>query len=96
MGAEPVPDGRTALEEAATPAAGLVEAIAHQVRDRPGAVAVCRGEDRSAYRGLDARAGRISLRLRELGARGGAPVAILMERSLDMAAAMPGTASRIS
>jgi amino acid adenylation domain-containing protein len=71
-------------------AARLAEAFADSVRRAPDALAVCGGGERLTYRGLDERAERIAARLRAAGAGPGAAVAILMERSPDLVAAMLG------
>ncbi|XXX72653.1 amino acid adenylation domain-containing protein [Sorangium sp. So ce134] len=62
-----------------------------QARRAPDAVAVtCRGESLS-YRQLDARASRVAARLRELGVGPDVCVAVCMDRSIDMLAALLGT-----
>jgi amino acid adenylation domain-containing protein len=68
----------------------LHEGFAEQVRRRPDAVALTAGGVDVAYRELDERANRIAHRLLELGVRREEPVAVLMERSVDLVAALLG------
>ncbi|CAL9641874.1 D-alanine--D-alanyl carrier protein ligase [Streptomyces sp. enrichment culture] len=65
-------------------------AFAAQALRSPDAVAVrCAGRELS-YRELDERANRLAHRLLELGVGAEAPVAVLMERSVDLAVALLG------
>ncbi|WP_327358858.1 non-ribosomal peptide synthetase [Streptomyces sp. NBC_01304] len=71
------------LEAGSVPAA-----FAAQVLRSPGAVAVrCAGRELS-YRELDERANQLAHRLLDLGVGPEAPVAVLMERSVDLAVAL--------
>ncbi|MFF9645648.1 non-ribosomal peptide synthetase [Kitasatospora aureofaciens] len=54
----------------------------------PDAIAVSSGEVRLGYRELDERANRLAHRLGELGVRAESPVAVLMERSVDLVVAI--------
>ncbi|HEX3128876.1 MAG TPA: non-ribosomal peptide synthase/polyketide synthase, partial [Thermoanaerobaculia bacterium] len=68
------------------------EACIHELFDEvaeraPGAVAAVFGEESCTWRELKARANRLANFLLELGVRPGAPVAIYLERSLDMVVA---------
>ncbi len=66
------------------------ELLAFQAARTPGAVAVvCRGEPLS-YGDLDLRAGRLAGRLRALGVGPEEPVALSMDRSLEMVVALLG------
>jgi amino acid adenylation domain-containing protein len=66
------------------------ESISRQALRTPDAVAVsCAGEQRT-YRELNARANRIARALRAMGAREGAVVALFLERSVEMLAALLG------
>ncbi|MEU6405194.1 non-ribosomal peptide synthetase [Streptomyces sp. NPDC046985] len=62
--------------------------FAEQALRTPDVIAVSCGEDRLTYRELDARANRLAHRLAELGVRAETPVAVLMERSVDLVAAL--------
>jgi len=53
----------------------------------PDAEAVVHGAERVTYRELDARAGRLANHLRALGVRNEAPVAVLLDRSVDFVVA---------
>ncbi|MFO7586810.1 MAG: amino acid adenylation domain-containing protein [Gemmatimonadota bacterium] len=73
------------------PRNGLIhEIFEEQARARPEAVAVECGADRLTYRELDARAGSLASRLRQLGVTADVPVGILMERSVDLIVAHLG------
>ena len=61
--------------------------FAEQVARTPDAIAVSRGEVRLTYRELDERANLLANRLRRLGVGPEVPVAILMERSVDLVVA---------
>ncbi|WP_167472924.1 non-ribosomal peptide synthetase [Nocardia arthritidis] len=78
-------DGRRSVTIAQATLAELFEA---QVRRTPDAVAVEQGERTLAYREFNARANQAAWALRELGVRRGAPVALLMQRSMDMLVAI--------
>ncbi|WP_197084739.1 non-ribosomal peptide synthetase [Saccharothrix sp. ST-888] len=54
----------------------------------PDAIAVSSGEVQLSYRELDERSNRLAHRLRELGVRAESPVAVLMERSVDLVVAI--------
>ncbi|TXS44128.1 non-ribosomal peptide synthetase, partial [Streptomyces sp. OR43] len=73
---------------APVPAASLPELIAAQAARTPDAVAVECGETRWTYRELDARTAEFAERLVGLGVRAETPVAVLMERSADLVAAL--------
>jgi amino acid adenylation domain-containing protein len=62
--------------------------FAVQVERTPDAVAVSSGDVRLTYRELDARANQLAHRLIELGVGPEAPVAVLMERSVNVVIAM--------
>ncbi|MEV0750382.1 amino acid adenylation domain-containing protein [Streptomyces sp. NPDC050273] len=73
---------------APVPAASLPELIAAQADRTPDAVAVECDGTRWTYRELSARAGEFAERLVRLGVRAEMPVALLMERSADLVAAL--------
>ncbi|WP_327171143.1 amino acid adenylation domain-containing protein [Streptomyces sp. NBC_01336] len=73
---------------APVPAASLPELIAAQADRTPDAVAVECGGTRWTYRELSARADEFAERLVGLGVRAETPVALLMERSADLVAAL--------
>src|SRR6266568_3588854 len=62
--------------------------FAEQVGRTPAAIAVSRGDVRLSYRELDERANRLAHRLRRLGVGTEVPVAVLMERSVDVVVAL--------
>jgi len=66
----------------------IQECFAAQVGRTPDAVAVSSGEVRLTYRQLDERANRVAHRLLGLGVRRETPVAVLMERSVDVVVAL--------
>ncbi|SDH49965.1 amino acid adenylation domain-containing protein [Actinokineospora alba] len=66
----------------------IQERFAEQVGLTPDAIAVSRGEVRLSYRELDERANRLAHRLRRLGVGPEVPVAVLMERSVDLVVAL--------
>ncbi|MFH8385289.1 non-ribosomal peptide synthetase [Kitasatospora sp. NPDC018058] len=70
--------------------ASIQERFASQVRRTPDAVAVSGDGVRLTYRELDERANRIAHRLLGLGVRPEEPVAVLMERSVELVAAVLG------
>lgn len=59
------------------------ELFEEQARARPDALALVRGEEKLTYAELDARAGLIARRLRELGVDADARVATFLDRSID-------------
>ncbi len=68
---------------------GLVALFERVVRERPEAVALVQGDERLTYAALDARANRIARGLVGTGLAGG-PVALLLDRSFELVAAMLG------
>lgn len=76
----------------ARPAAGkrLHHVFEHACDANPSAVAVECGSGRLTYRELDARANQLAHCLRDLGAGGGARVAVLLERSIETYVALLG------
>jgi amino acid adenylation domain-containing protein len=66
----------------------IQEAFALQTARTPDAVAVSAGEVRLTYRELDERANRLAHRLLDLGVRTESPVAVLMQRSVDLVVAI--------
>ena len=66
----------------------IQECFAIQVGRTPDAVAVSSGDVRVTYRELDERANRLAHRLLDLGVRPETPVAVLMERSVDLLVAI--------
>ncbi|TFI59011.1 amino acid adenylation domain-containing protein [Sphingomonas parva] len=78
-----------AINDTSTPVGPpLPDAIAASVRARPEAIAVRCGEDRCTYAELDLRAGRIAAALQARGVGRGALVALCLDRSPDMVAAL--------
>jgi amino acid adenylation domain-containing protein len=77
--------GRAVSYERDTSIVDLFEA---RVRETPGAVAVVSHGVELTYQELDERAGRLAVRLAGLGAGLGAPVAMLMERSVEAVIAL--------
>jgi amino acid adenylation domain-containing protein len=69
------------------PAASLPELFAARVRQAPDSPAVVLGDRTVSYAELDRRANRLALRLVDLGVRPGTPVALFLERSVDLVAA---------
>jgi amino acid adenylation domain-containing protein len=69
-------------------AAGLHRLFEAQAARTPEAEALVAGAERLTYRQLDTRASRLARRLRGLGVGPEAPVAVLMERSADLVAAL--------
>ncbi len=61
----------------------IVDLFEARVRETPGAVAVVSHGVELTYQDVDERAGRLAVRLAGLGAGVGAPVAMLMDRSVD-------------
>ncbi|MCX5243623.1 AMP-binding protein [Streptomyces prunicolor] len=69
----------------AAPVSGCVQGVfAARVVESPDAVAVRCGGEGLSYRELDVRANRLARRLVGVGVGPEAPVAVLMERSLDL------------
>jgi amino acid adenylation domain-containing protein len=66
------------------------ERFAEQVSRPPDAIAVASGDVRLTYRELDERANRMAHRLTGLGAGPEVPVAVLMERSVDVIVSILG------
>jgi amino acid adenylation domain-containing protein len=66
------------------------ERFAEQVSRTPDAIAVASGDVRLTYRELDERANRMAHRLTGLGAGPEVPVAVLMERSVDVIVSILG------
>ena len=64
------------------------ERFAEQVARTPDAIAVSRGDERLSYRDLDERANRLAHRLCRYGVGPEVPVAVLMERSVDLVVAL--------
>jgi amino acid adenylation domain-containing protein len=64
--------------------------FAAQVAASPAAAAVVCAEQQLTYAGLDARANQLAHRLRELGVGPDVPVAVAMERSIDLVVALLG------
>ncbi len=69
----------------------LWELFAAQARRTPGSVAVVAGRERITYAELESRAERLAGWLCSLGAGGEAPVAICLDRSIEMVVAILGT-----
>ena len=65
----------------------MFEAVAER---RPDSVAVTLGDEALTYGDLNAHANRLARRLRALGVRTGTPVALAVERSIDMVIAIVG------
>jgi amino acid adenylation domain-containing protein len=78
--------------EAAIPDSTFCQAFELQARSRPDGVAVRCGDDALTYAELDVRANRIAALLRSRGARPGRLIAMFLERSTEMVAAMLGIA----
>ena len=78
----------TAVEGVAE--ATIAELFERRVAERPAAVAVVCGGERLSYRDLDRRAERLAARLRRLGVGPETPVALAVERSLDMVVGLLG------
>jgi amino acid adenylation domain-containing protein len=68
----------------------IQDQFAAQVAQAPDAVAVSAGEVRLTYRELDERANQVAHRLVGLGVRRAQPVAVLLERSPELVAAILG------
>ncbi|GAA1979897.1 non-ribosomal peptide synthase/polyketide synthase [Kitasatospora viridis] len=68
------------------PAAGVAELFAAQVSRNPDAIALESGPERLSYRELDQRAAAIAARLAASGVGAERPVAVLMDRSVTLAA----------
>ncbi|HEX6199674.1 MAG TPA: AMP-binding protein, partial [Thermoanaerobaculia bacterium] len=68
--------------------AGIAELFDRQAAARPDAVAVVDGGRSVTYRELDRRSARLAARLRALGAGRSRPVALALERSLELVEAM--------
>lgn len=64
------------------------ELFERQAEQRPGAVALCRGEARLSYCELNGRANRLAQRLRELGVGPDVLTAVSVERSIEMIVAL--------
>jgi amino acid adenylation domain-containing protein len=64
--------------------------FAEQAGRTPDAIAVSAGPVRLTYRELDERANQVAHRLRGLGVRAETPVAVLMQRSIDVVVAILG------
>jgi amino acid adenylation domain-containing protein len=73
-----------AAEPVEAPPATLHELVAERARQEPGAVAVVVGEERITRGELAARASSLARRLRALGVAPERPVALLVERSVDL------------
>jgi amino acid adenylation domain-containing protein len=65
----------------------VFEAVAERT---PDTIAVALGDEAVTYRELNARANRLARHLRALGVRAGTPVAVAVERSIDMVIAVVG------
>ncbi|MCX4409539.1 MULTISPECIES: amino acid adenylation domain-containing protein [unclassified Streptomyces] len=72
---------------AASPAGSVPELFATHVRSTPNAPAVVFGDRSVSYAELDAKANRLAHRLLALGVRPDTPVALFLERSVDLVAA---------
>ncbi|HEV2762005.1 MAG TPA: amino acid adenylation domain-containing protein, partial [Pyrinomonadaceae bacterium] len=68
----------------------LHDLVARQAVATPDAVAVLSGDEQLTYRELDARANRLARHLRGRGVGAETPVAVMMERSLELAVALLG------
>ena len=66
------------------PDSSVAELFAAQVHRTPEAIALEAGSERIGYRDLDARAAALAGRLAALGVRAERPVAVLMDRSVDL------------
>ena len=80
----------TAVEVEAGSGVGVEGLFAACVAGSPDAVAVCGGGVELTYRELDERANRVANRLRGLGVVAETPVAVWMERSVDVVVASLG------
>ena len=85
----------TLLDEWNRTEAPYPEACAHELferraRDHPGSVAIVHGDRQLTYGELDAIAGRLADRLRELGVGRNAPVGLFAQRGPEMVAAVLG------
>jgi non-ribosomal peptide synthetase component F len=76
----------------ALPSGSLPELFAARVAEDPDRIAVVAGDTRLSYAELDRRARLLAEELRRLGTRPESPVALLMERSADLVAALVGIA----
>jgi amino acid adenylation domain-containing protein len=72
------------------PECALAELFEEQVRRAPDAVAVSYGSDAATYGELNRRANRLAHRLLARGAGDGRPVAVALDRSIDLAVALLG------
>ena len=70
---------------------GVHDLVAAQARRNPAAIAIVHGTERMTYGELDARASRLAVHLREVGAGQNTRVAICLERSTAMAVALLAT-----
>jgi amino acid adenylation domain-containing protein len=77
--------------QAEIPAVSLDQLVERQAADRPDAVAAEFEGSQLSYRELDERANRLAHRLRDLGAETDRPVAICVERGLEMVVAVLAT-----
>ncbi|MFD2762593.1 non-ribosomal peptide synthetase [Micromonospora eburnea] len=97
-GANPVELGATSAERLSVPAPTwrtppevcVTDLFAARVAARPDAVAVEFGEQRLTYRELDARANQLAWALREHGVGPDTPVAVCLDRGLDVITALLG------
>jgi amino acid adenylation domain-containing protein len=74
----------------ALPEACVTDLVAAQAARRPDAVAVECGDSRLTYRDLDVRASQLAWALREHGIGPDTPVAVCMERGIDVVVALLG------
>ncbi len=72
------------------PEATIHQLFVEQAAARPDAVALLHGDDAMTYGDLDRRSSQLANRLRRLGVDTDTPVALLLERSFDMAVALLG------
>ncbi|HEX6472279.1 MAG TPA: non-ribosomal peptide synthetase [Streptosporangiaceae bacterium] len=72
------------------PSSSIHGRFAEQAGRTPDAIAVSAGPVRLTYRELDERANQVAHRLRGLGVRAETPVAVLMQRSIDVVVAILG------
>ncbi|MEU1091608.1 amino acid adenylation domain-containing protein, partial [Streptomyces sp. NPDC005892] len=70
-----------------SPQLSIVEFFEQQVMETPDAIAVVSDEDEITYAELDARSNRWAHYLRAQGVTGGTPVALLLDRSVDLVVA---------
>lgn len=68
----------------------VVNQIALHASARPHAMAVCCGDQQTCYASLDRRAAEIAAALEQIGVQPGHCVAVLLERSIDLVAAILG------